>query len=201
MRTSLPGLVFIAGACAACGSSDRTNPSPDPDADVPGDGAMTDAPSDAPTPPPPGTLCGGFAGAKCAANEYCDYADNRCGIADGPGSCKRRPDACPALVGRPVCGCDGKVHSSDCISYSDGFDLNANGCTVPAGSFVCGYAVCSLATQYCRHDTKPPGDTYICVTLPLGCPTDAPTCECLRSEPCGVSCAGDASVGLTLTCQ
>ena len=199
MRTILLGLVFVAGGLGACDSNDRTNPIPDPDAQVPSDGATTDA-IDAP--PPTGALCGGFAAAKCAANEYCDFADNRCGIADGPGTCKRRPDVCPAVVGRPVCGCDGKVHTSDCILYSDGFDLNAGGCDVPPGSFACGYAVCNLATQYCQRDTKSPeADVYSCVTLPQGCPTGAPTCECLRSEPCGVSCSGDERVGLTLTCQ
>jgi hypothetical protein len=198
MRTTLLGLVFVAGVLGACGSSDRT-PSPDPDAQVPSDGTNTDAPTQ---PPPTGTLCGGFAGAMCAATEYCDYPDNRCGIADGPGTCKRRPDACPALIGRPVCGCDGNVHSSDCITYSDGFDLNANGCTVPTGSFACGYAVCSLATQYCQRDTKPAdGDVYTCMTLPQGCSAGAPTCECLRSEPCSVSCSGNEKVGFTLTCQ
>src|SRR4029079_11908776 len=116
MRTTLLGLVFVAAAVGAGGSRDRTNPSPDPDAQVPNDGAMTDGPTQ---PPPTGALCGGLAGVECAANEYCDYVDNRCGIAAGSGSSTRRPDACPAVVGRPVCGCDAKVHPSDCITYSD----------------------------------------------------------------------------------
>jgi hypothetical protein len=199
MRTTLLDLLFVVGALTACGGSDRTNPTPDPDAQVPSDGATGDA-IDAP--PPTGKLCGGFSGVMCAANEYCDYPDNHCGIADGAGTCTRRPDACPALIGRPVCGCDDRVHSSDCIAYSDGVDLNADGCTVPTGSFACGYAVCSLATQYCRRDTKPAdGDVYTCVMLPQGCPAGAPTCECLRAEPCGLSCAGNEKIGLTVTCQ
>jgi hypothetical protein len=191
----------------ACGSSDRTNPDPDAQ-QVPGDGS-TDGSSDG---PPPSASCGGITREACAANEYCDYADNSCGIADAPGTCKRRPDACPLIgptprdsatriVGRPVCACDGKVHSSDCIAYSDGFDLNAHGCAVPSGSFACGYAVCDLPTQYCRHEVKPPADLYTCLALPVGCAAGAPACDCLKSEQCGSSCSGDARVGLTLTCQ
>lgn len=203
MRTTLLCVVFLMGAC---GGSGRTNPTPDPDAQVPDDGS-TDAP------PPPSASCGGRLGEGCAANEYCDYPDNSCGVADQPGSCKRRPDACPltaeagslevaALVGRPVCGCDGKVHPSDCLAYSDGTDLNASGCTVPPGSFACGYAVCSLQTQYCRHETKSAdADLYTCIALPQSCTAGAAACECLRSEPCGTSCSGDARVGLTLLCQ
>jgi hypothetical protein len=195
------GALGVFGVFGACGGRERTNP--DPDAQVPDDGS-TDAPL-------PSASCGGLTRAACALNEYCDYADNSCGIADAPGTCKRRPDACPLIdptprdsaspvVGRPVCACDGRVHDSDCIAFSDGFDLNAYGCAVPSGSFTCGYAVCSLQTQYCRREIKPPAaDLYTCIALPQTCPAGAPTCECLQVQPC--SCSGDARAGLTLTCQ
>lgn len=196
MRTTLLCLVFLMGAC---GGSERTNPNPDPDAQVPDDGSI-DAPIDGSD--IPGERCGGFVPRSCAADEFCDYTDNTCGIADGEGACKKKPGACPAIVGRPVCGCDGNVHSSDCTAYRDGTDLNANGCAVPSGSFACGYAVCSLQTQYCRHEIKPPAaDLYTCITLPQACPAGAATCDCLRSEPCGTTCSGNERAGLTLVCQ
>ena len=189
MRTIFISFVFV----IACGGSGRTGPDADTDAVSPIDAAIDGA-------LPPGELCGGLISAECKSNEYCDYADNSCGIADAPGVCRRRPDACPlAVVGHPVCGCDGKIHSSDCIAFSDGFDLAANGgCALPAEAFACGYAVCDRQTQYCRHDVKgPEADIYQCVTLPQGCTA----CPCLRTEPCGERCTGDARTGLTLTCS
>jgi hypothetical protein len=195
MRTIILSLAFV----IACGGSGRTGPDTDPDAVVAID-AATDAPIDA-IGPPPGEFCGGLIPVECKPNEYCDYDDNTCGTADGSGTCKRRPDACP-LVDRPVCACDGRIHSSDCIAFSDGFDLSANGgCALPAGMFACGYAVCDLDTQYCRHEVKAPdADIYTCVGFPQGC-MSGPSCTCLRGELCGTSCSGDERIGLTVTCQ
>jgi hypothetical protein len=187
MRTIFISLVFV----IACGGSGRTGPDADSDAV-----SAIDAAIDASN--PPSGLCGGLIPVECKPSEYCDYADNGCGIADGAGTCRRRPDACPLVVG-PVCACDGKIHSSDCIAFSDGFDLAANGgCPLPAGRFLCGYSVCDLQTQYCRHEAKgSDADLYQCVALPQGCTA----CPCLRAEPCGESCSGDARTGLTLTCS
>lgn len=193
MRTILHSLALV--LVVACGGSGRTGPDADSDAvgasDATIDGTI-----------PPSASCGGLTRAECKSTEYCDYADNRCGIADAPGTCKRRPDACPLVVGQPVCGCDGRVHSGECIAFSDGFDINANGgCPVPAGSFACGYLMCDLQTQYCHHEARASdADLYACMTLPAACTPAAPTCACLRSERCGTSCAGDARTGLTVTC-
>ena len=73
-----------------------------------------------------GEICGGLAGVQCAAHEYCDYTDNDCGIADGAGTCKRRPDACPDIF-MPTCACDGKVYTSACDAAAHGVDASANG--------------------------------------------------------------------------
>ena len=193
MRTILSSFAIV--LVVACGGSGRTGPDADTDAVVASD-ATTDGTI------PPNTLCGGLVRVECKPTEYCDYADNRCGIADGPGTCKRRPDACPLVVGRPVCACDGRVHSSECIASSDGFDINANGgCALPAGSFACGYLLCDLQSQYCHHEVRAPdADLYACMTLPQACTPGAPTCACLRGEQCGTSCSGDGRTGLTVTC-
>ena len=193
MRTTLLSLCLL----VACGSSDRTPPPIEPDAPV------TPTPDAPPVPidGPEVRTCGGFANAKCAANEYCDYTENSCGVADGAGTCHPRPVACPAIVAeREVCGCYGKVHASECAAAVDGTDLNANGsCDKVIGKFACGYLLCDLRTEYCRtepHARTP--ETYSCMPLPV-CQS-APSCTCLAGERCGTQCAGDDKLGLTLTC-
>lgn len=199
MRLPLLGLVFL----LACGGSSH-GPS---DASGPGDG--DGAPGDGSS-GSGGSVCGGFAHTPCSATEYCDYADNGCGIGDQTGTCKPRPDVCPvnatgaappALVATPTCACDGKIYGSACEAARVGFDVNAHGtCDVPAGSFACGTTQCLVATQYCRrqpHTTGP--DTFSCLGLPSGCSGNQ-GCTCLASQPCGTACAGTAAAGMTLTC-
>lgn len=190
MRIHWLALVIV----AACSSSSRGTPdasSPD-DGGGAGDGGH------------PGAVCGGLAHATCAATEFCDYADNGCGVGDQTGTCRPRPGACPltaAIVATPTCACDGKIYNGACDASAAGFDLNAHGtCDVPATKFACGYQICDLATQYCERQPHLGGaaETFTCV--PLSC-TGTPTCACLAKERCGNACTGDAKVGLTLTCS
>jgi hypothetical protein len=172
---------------AACGSSGRDAL----DAGVPDD--ALDAGSS--------NVCGGIAHLACGPTEYCDYANDRCGVADQTGSCKTRPVACPAIIVVPTCACNGKVYAGTCDAFLDGVDLDASGtCPVPAGKFACGYTQCVLATQYCRREPHTgAADTFVCASLPSAC-SGTPACDCLSAERCGDSCGGDARVGLTLTC-
>ena len=82
--------------------------------------------------PPEEIVCGGFIGAQCPSREYyCDYASGQgCGIADGQGVCKVRPDECLAVYD-PVCTCDFRTVSSACDAASMGLSvLHEGACTI-----------------------------------------------------------------------
>ncbi len=182
----------------ACGGSDEVIPDPGGPIDaegVPIDGPSTDGGGT-------GADCGGIGGLTCADTHYCEYAENTCGSSDELGTCQPRP-AGPCTATEPVCGCDGAVHDSDCDAQLAGVDVNdAGGCTAPADTFACGHGFCSLAADYCERQLSDVGgtpDSFSCQTLPGPCGA-TPDCACLAAEPCGASCAGDATVGLTLTC-
>lgn len=81
-----------------------------------------------------GQVCGGLGGDgisfTCAAGEFCDYPDDYCGAADGPGVCKLRPTSCPdgCTAESPVCACDGQTYCSTCEANKAGVDLSVLGC-------------------------------------------------------------------------
>lgn len=148
-----------------------------------------------------GTVCGGFTGKPCAATEYCDFPDNLCGAADGPGVCTPRPQACDDIY-QPTCGCDGQVHGNGCDANASGTDANdLGGCTPPAGMFGCGAIFCQLGSQYCEEDGSDTGGPsfFSCKPLPAGCGS-APSCACLSSVVCGTACMPTADGGLQVTC-
>lgn len=194
MRLPLLGLVFL----LACGGSSHSA------SDAGGDGAPGDGTSGG-----SGSVCGSFAPTPCSATEYCDYADNGCGIGDRTGTCKPRPDLCPVsangvlpeIIATPTCACNSMTYSSECDANRAGFDVNAHGtCDVPAGQFACGTTRCIIATQYCRRQPHTSGpDTFSCIGLPPACSGNQ-GCNCLDAQPCGNTCTGASAAGMTLTC-
>jgi hypothetical protein len=186
---------------AACGGNDEGGL-----ADAPAggsDGAGTDSATTGDG--APGGICGGFAGAKCDADEYCDYGSNDCGATDGIGTCLPRPTGCPDPIQQPTCGCDGQVYSIPCDAYAAGTDLNAvGGCPIDPGMFQCGWTQCAIGTAYCQRqvsDVAGQPDEFSCITMP-NCPGPTGGCTCLAAAmvPCADQCAGDDTTGVTVTC-
>ncbi len=149
-----------------------------------------------------GRACGGFAGARCAATEFCDFGRNTCGATDEQGTCRPRPGGCGDIFA-PVCGCDNVVHGNECDANAAGVDVNANGsCPIPSGQFACGFRTCTTSEQYCERGVSDIGgepDTFTCKPLPAACGAVA-SCSCMTAEPCGSFCAGGGATGITLTC-
>lgn len=176
-RTALLAFLVLLGGCPEHGSG----------------GARPDGGS--------GRICGGFAGAKCGANEFCDFARNTCGTSDESGVCRARPFTCPDLAS-PVCGCDGALHGNECDANGAGVDVNAaGGCPLPTGNFACGFRACFELSSYCERgisDVAGEPDTFTCKLLPAGCGT-TPTCGCVKDEPCGSFCTANG-LALTVTC-
>jgi hypothetical protein len=71
------------------------------------------------TPPKP---CGGIAGLKCDAGQYCKYEVGACRTPDAMGACTALPELCPSLY-QPVCGCDDRTYPNDCAAAVSGYSV------------------------------------------------------------------------------
>src|SRR4051812_18657598 len=71
-------------------------------------------------------VCGGIADPPCGSGTFCQRAAGKCGGADTRGQCVRIPQSCHKIF-RPVCGCDNKTYSNDCVRQAARVSKQHNG--------------------------------------------------------------------------
>ena len=139
-------------------------------------------------------------GGVCADNSECDSAGFCAGeTCDGPGTCARRPEACPGIYA-PVCGCDGRTFGNACLAANSGVRVQSVGECEVAGDcsltppFTCCYEDGDCAGLRCTSDRCEEGAAGVCVGAPppgqcwvdADCPGS--TCEGESICPCGAAC-------------
>jgi len=154
-----------------------------------------------------GTCGEGGATPSCVQGLFCKYTEAQyCGEASGPGQCTPQPTVC-TKEWAPVCGCDGRNYSNDCVAHSHGTSIRHRGlcqkeaaATVGAAGDPCGapgHGGCGTGL-YCKYPpnaecgaTTTPGT---CQPRPQSCTAEyAPVCGCdgkTYSNACSAEAAG-----------
>ena len=155
-----------------------------------------------------GGSCGpGGASPSCAQGLFCKYSEAQyCGEVAGPGVCETKPTVC-TKEWAPVCGCDGRNYSNDCVAHSHGASIRHRGLCQDAGKAAAGdvgdkcgapgHGGCATGL-FCKYppnakcgSTTTPGR---CQARPQACTADYdPVCGCngkTYSNACSAAAAG-----------
>lgn len=164
--------------------------------------------------PPPGAPAGpvGSCGeggqvGVCATGSFCRYTEAQyCGEVSGPGQCTVRPTVC-TKEWAPVCGCDGRNYSNDCVAHSHGVSIRHRGLCQDAAAAATGGVGAACGTRgkpgcsmglFCKYPpnaqcgaTDKPGK---CQPRPQACTADYdPVCGCdgkTYANACSAHAAG-----------
>ena len=156
---------------------------------------------------PVGSCGPGGAVATCQTGLFCHYTEAQyCGEVAGPGECSQQPTVC-TKEWAPVCGCDGRNYSNDCVAHSHGVSIRHRGLCQDAGQAatgavgakcgVKGAAGCSTglfceypAAAECGASSKPGK----CQPRPQACTANyKPVCGCdgkTYANACSAKAAG-----------
>lgn len=152
----------------------------------------------------------------CAAGFFCkdECVARAQPDSDASARCSPSPESCfaPSSPSSSVCGCDGRVYSSECEANlaGTGFGGSCPPEEWPEGLFGCWSAACELGAQYCERPFGDGNDSnvyFTCHPLPSECEaltTAGEACECVLAlhegdlDPTCTTIERDGVLGITV---